>query len=60
MSHQDKYNDLNDLLSKNARAGKFFDTLPSYVQEMIRERGSNIQSEHEMRMYAENIVQGDK
>ena len=58
--NKDTYNTLDDLLSKNAHAGKFFDTLPSYVQEMIRARGSNIRSEHDMRMYAENIVQGDK
>jgi hypothetical protein len=58
--HHNKYNNLNDLLGNNQRAGEFFETLPSYVQEMIRQRSNNIKSEHELRMYAENIVQGDK
>lgn len=58
--HNKKYNNLDELLSSNHRAGEFFETLPSYVQEMIRQRSGNIRSEHELRMYAENIVQGDK
>ncbi len=58
--HSETYENLNDLLNQNSRADDFFEALPSYVQEMIRERGNNIRSEHDMRMYAENIVQGDK
>lgn len=55
-----KYNNLNELLSSNQNAGNFFNSLPDYVQEMIRQRSNNIKSEHQLRMYAENIVQGDK
>ncbi|MDD2418196.1 MAG: hypothetical protein PHR18_01705 [Oscillospiraceae bacterium] len=54
------YNGLDDLLARNTSAGQFFNKLPSYVQEMIRERGNNILTEHRLRQYAENLVQGDK
>lgn len=56
----EKYNGLDDLLQRNPGAGEFFDKLPSYVQEMIRQRGNSIHSEHSLRRYAENLVQGDK
>lgn len=58
--HNRKYKNLDGLLGSNHRAGAFFESLPSYVQEMIKQRSGNIQTEHELRMYAENIVQGDK
>ncbi|HHV50408.1 MAG TPA: hypothetical protein PLG48_06595 [Candidatus Avimonas sp.] len=58
--HNKKFNNLNELLASNQSAGDFFNSLPGYVQEMIRQRSNNIKSEHQLRMYAENIVQGDK
>ena len=45
----EKYNGLDDLLQRNPGAGEFFDKLPSYVQEMIRQRGNSIHSEHSLR-----------
>lgn len=54
-----KYNDLRDLLGQNPAARRFFDTLPDYVQESIRERGDNIHFDRDLRGYAEKLLRGD-
>ncbi|MDD2363066.1 MAG: hypothetical protein PHH84_09005 [Oscillospiraceae bacterium] len=58
--NDEHYTGLVDLLAHNTSANRFFNNLPSYVQDMIRERGNNILTEHRLRQYAENLVQGDK
>lgn len=55
-----KFQGLDDLLQKNPQARSYFDTLPGYVQEMIRERANHVRSEDILHRYAENLVQGDK
>lgn len=51
---------LDGLLRASGEANAYFSSLPRYVQEMVMERRHSIQSEDELRRYAENIVQGDK
>lgn len=58
--NKQKYNGLDDLLTRNKQAGDFFESLPSYVQDMIRQRKENITSADVLSRYAENLVQGDK
>lgn len=54
-----RYNGLDDLLKQNSRANDYFASLPDYVQGTIRERGDNIQSEDDLRQYAENLVRNE-
>ncbi len=54
-----KYENLCDLLEQNPAARRFFDTLPDYVQESIRERGDNIRYNRDLRGYAEKLLRGD-
>lgn len=56
----EKYNDLYNLINDNAEAGKFFDSLPYYVQETIIERSNNILTKNDLYSYADNILRGDK
>jgi hypothetical protein len=58
--NKQKYNGLDDLLARNKQAGDLFESLPSYVQDMIRQRKENITSVDVLSRYAENLVQGDK
>lgn len=51
---------LDGLLTQSTSAQQYYQSLPEYVQEMIMQRRQNIQSEDELRRYAENITQGDK
>lgn len=51
---------LTGLLGESGRAKQYFNSLPAYVQEMIMDRRQSIQSEDELRRYAENLTQGDK
>lgn len=55
-----KYYDLNTMLSQDTNANAFYATLPSYVQEMISERGDNIHTVDSLRQYADNLLSGDK
>lgn len=54
-----KYNGLDDLLKHNSRANDYFASLPDYVRGTIQERGGNIQSEDDLRQYAENLVRNE-
>lgn len=60
MDRKYKYNGLDDLLSHNARAKDFFNSLPEWVQETIQERPDRMEAEDDLYRYAENLVQGDK
>lgn len=51
---------LQGLLSESASAKEYFLSLPEYVQGMIQQRSTSIQSEDELRRYAENLLEGDK
>lgn len=54
-----KYENLRDLLEQNPEARHFFDTLPDYVRQSIRERGDNICFDRDLRGYAEKLLRGD-
>ena len=59
MSEREQKGCLAELL-KDPNVYEFYQSLPSYVQEMISDRGEDLHSEKELRRYAENLVQGDK
>ena len=55
-----KYSDVYSLMEDNPQAKKYFDRLPSYVQEEIKKRATSVNSYESMCHYAENLTQGDK
>ena len=55
----EKYNVLFDLVERNKEAGKFYSSLPDYVKEMMSQRADNVQTEEELRDYAEMLTRGD-
>ena len=54
-----KYKDLTCMMSSCPQANAFFHSLPGYVQSSIRQRGSNIHTEQELKSYADNLLRGD-
>jgi len=57
---QDNNSSLNNLLAGSSRTNAYFNSLPDYIQDMIAQRRQNIESEDELRGYAEYLLQGDK
>lgn len=57
---EQKYTSLNDLLSHDTRAKAYYMSLPDYVQGMMMQRSSNIQTSDSLHRYAENLLSGDK
>lgn len=51
---------LNVLLKKSGTAQDYYSSLPEYIREMLDQRSGSIQSEDDLRHYAENLLQGDK
>ena len=56
---EQKYNDLNALISQDVQAGRYFNALPDYVRDSIRQRSSNVNSLESLKDYAENLLRGD-
>ena len=54
-----KYDSLNTLLLSDKEANQYFYSLPSYVQDQIASRSSNVNSYESLRDYAENLLRGD-
>ena len=54
-----KYGNLDELLSNDKHANKYFLTLPGYVQEMIRQRSRGVNSFESLKHYVENLTKGD-
>ena len=50
---------LDRLLNQSGSAQQYFSSLPEYVQEMILQRRQSIQSEDDLRGYADNLTRGD-
>ena len=50
---------LDRLLNQSGSAAQYFSALPEYVQEMIMQRRQSIQSEADLRGYADNLTRGD-
>lgn len=55
----DRYSNLTELLAINRSAHAFYDELPDYVREMIRDRGDNLHTTAELQRYAEKLLRGD-
>jgi hypothetical protein len=53
------YAGLNALLSADPQAQQYFDSLPGYVKEMMKDRVQNINSFESLRDYGENLLRGD-
>ena len=51
---------LDSLLTNNREAREYFSGLPDYIREMVEQRGQSVRSIHELRRYAENLMEGDK
>lgn len=56
---QKKYSDLQSLIGQEKEAKKYFDTLPEYVREAIRQRPQGVNSFDSLRSYADNLTRGD-
>jgi hypothetical protein len=56
---QPKFPDLNALIGADQEAKQFFDMLPDYVKDQIKQRPQNINSFSSLKDYAENLLRGD-
>ena len=54
-----KYANLTEMLQQNPAAKKYFNSLPDYVRETIRERGDAVRHIESLKDYAENLLRGD-
>ncbi len=54
-----KYPGLSRLLADDKEASDFFNKLPDYVKNGIRQRADNINSFASLKTYANNLTQGD-
>ncbi|MDP4118656.1 MAG: hypothetical protein Q8873_05640 [Bacillota bacterium] len=55
----EKYDSLKQLLAENKSAYDYFSSLPEDVREKINARNVTMQTENEMRSYAEQLIIGD-
>ncbi len=55
-----EYKDLHTLLQQDREACRFYDSLPDYVRESIRQRAESVRSVESLRDYAENLTRGDE
>ncbi len=54
-----KYEHVDKLLKQEPEAKRYFDNLPDYVREQIRQRGSHVNSFASLKDYAQNLTRGD-
>ncbi len=54
-----KYRNLSELLKQNPAARNYFNALPEYVQDTIRQRGDAVCCTRDLQGYAENLLRGD-
>lgn len=54
-----KYKGLEELISSEPQANKYYSSLPDYVKEQIGTRADSVNSFASLRDYAENITRGD-
>jgi hypothetical protein len=47
------------LMESDGEARAYYESLPDYVQETIRQRAGNVNSFESLRDYAENLTRGD-
>lgn len=53
----ENYEGLDVLLSKNANAARYFQSLPGYIQSQIRQRAGNVCSESDLHDYADKLLE---
>jgi len=53
------YQNLDGLLARDSRAREYFNKLPNYAQDSMRERANNIHTWPDLQTYAENLLTGD-
>ena len=56
---QNKYPDLYSLLESDGEARQYFDALPDYVQECIRDRSGGVNSFESLCNAADKYTRGD-
>ena len=56
---EQKYNDLSNLIAQDVQANRYFNSLPGYVKDSIKQRGSNVNTLGNLKDYAENLLRGD-
>lgn len=54
-----KYEFLSQLLQADAKARAFYDRLPDYVRDQIRQRGDSVNSFESLSDYADNLTRGE-
>ena len=54
-----KYNDLYSLIDTEAKARKYYDSLPEYVKDQISQNAYGVNSIESLKDYAENLLRGD-
>lgn len=54
------YEDLYSLIESDQEARRYFDCLPGYVKESVRQRAQNVNSIASLRDYAENLTRDDE
>lgn len=54
-----KYESLSQLLQADAKARAFYDRLPDYVRDQIRQRGDSVNSFESLSDYADNLTRGE-
>ncbi len=58
--HRQKYDNLKQMLAENKSAYDYFSSLPEDIREKINDRNVCMQTEKEMREYAEKLITGNK
>ena len=56
---QQKYSGLHELLRHDREAQDYYNTLPEYVQDCMRDRADGINSFESLRHYADNLTRGE-
>ncbi len=54
-----KYESLAQLLQNDPRARAYYDRLPEYVRDQIKQRGSSVNSFEILVDYADNLTRGE-
>lgn len=54
-----RYPDLYALIDRSSEAGQYYNSLPDYVRDAIRQRADSVNSLSSLQDYAENLLRGD-
>lgn len=59
VSKMQRYPDLFTLIDRSSEAGQYYNSLPDYVRDAIRQRADSVNSLSSLQDYAENLLRGD-